>query len=421
MAVASTPQNRAIQCRQFANGLVLLAEPSREVQSAAFTLLIPCGYSVDPADRLGLASLLCDMAFRGAGERDSRTLVNDLEILGVERGESVGAAHTGFSGATVAENLDDALALYADVVLRPLLPPDQLESAQAVCLQEIRGVEDEPSHKLMEELRRRTYPEPWGRSSHGDEPGVASSTVDDVRTLWRRRFQPQGAILGVAGNVEWNRLVDRVEALFADWQPGDACQPADQPPVKTSPHNEFASNQCHIGIAFPTVPYSHPQYLQAWAAIGVLSDGMSSRLFTEVREKRGLCYSVHASLQTQLTRARVLCYAGTTAERAQETLDVTFHELVRLGKGVEQDELDRLKARIKSGLIMQQESTSARSGAIARDWYHLHRVRTLDELSREIDQLTADTINAYLAEHPPQEFTFATLGPQPLTIPTTAD
>jgi predicted Zn-dependent peptidase len=113
----------------------------------------------------------------------------------------------------------------------------------------------------------------------------------------------------------------------------------------------------------------------------------------------------------------VLCYAGTTTERAQETLDVTHAELVRLGQGIEQGELDRLKARIKSGLIMQQESTSARSGAIARDWYHLGRVRSLDELGGEIDALTAATINAYLAGHPPTEFTFATLGPQPLTIP----
>ena len=418
MADSTSLQSRAIECRQFDNGLVLLAEPSREVQSAAFTLLTPCGYAVDPADRLGLASLLCDMTFRGAGERDSRALVNDLEILGVERGESVGAAHTGFSGATLAENLHDALAIYADVVLRPQLPQDQLDAAKLVCLQEIRGVEDEPSHKLMEELRRRTYPEPWGRSSHGDEPGVTSATVDDVRTQWSRRFQPRGAILGIAGNVDWDRLVERVESLFANWKTGDASDPTDQPPVATSPHIEFASNQSHIGIAFPTVPYSDPQYLQAWAAVGVLSDGMSSRLFTEVREKRGLCYSVHASLQTQLTRARVLCYAGTTAERAQETLDITFSELVRLGDGIEQGELDRLKARIKSGLIMQQESTSARSGAIARDWYHLHRVRTLDELSAEIDKLTAETINAYLAEHPPQDFTFATLGPQPLRIPT---
>ena len=144
---------------------------------------------------------------------------------------------------------------------------------------------------------------------------------------------------------------------------------------------------------------------------------MSSRLFTEVREKRGLCYTVSASLQTQLERARVLCYAGTTAERAQETLDVTYAELLRLRDGVLQHELDRLKARIKSGLIMQQESTSARSGSIARDWYHLGRVRTLDELGKLIDNLTAADINEFLQSHPPGDFTFATLGPQPLELP----
>ena len=157
--------------------------------------------------------------------------------------------------------------------------------------------------------------------------------------------------------------------------------------------------------------------MRAWSAVGVLSSGMSSRLFTEVREKRGLCYTVTASLQTQLERARVLCYAGTTAERAQETLDVTFAELIRLREGVEPSELDRLKARIKSGLIMQQESTSARSGAVARDWFHLGRVRPLEEVSAEVDALTNEDINTFLAEHPPANFTFATLGPTALKLP----
>ena len=101
-----------------------------------------------------------------------------------------------------------------------------------------------------------------------------------------------------------------------------------------------------------------------------------------------------------------MCYAGTTSERAQETLDVTYGELIRLREGVLQSELQRLKARIKSGLIMQQESTSARSGSIARDWYHLARVRTLEELGRQVDELTAHSINAYLDEHPPADFTY---------------
>jgi predicted Zn-dependent peptidase len=418
MTRASTVQPRPIHTHSFPNGLVLAAEIAGEAESAAFTLLTPCGYSVDPADRLGLGNLLCDLAFRGAGSRDSRALVNDLETLGVERGESVASAHMSFSAATLAASLDEALQIFADVVRRPHLPDgEQLEAARQVCLQEIAGVEDEPSQKLMDTLRRRSYPEPWGRSGQGDEAGVVAATAQDVRTHWARHFRPNGAILGVAGRVDWPRLVNRIGDLFSDWKRVDVPEPTETAPANGSPHTDFEGNQCHIGIAFPSVPYRDPKYLQAWAAVGVLSDGMSSRLFTEVREKRGLCYTVSASLQTQLARARVLCYAGTTTERAQETLDVTYAELVRLGAGIEQAELDRLKARIKSGLIMQQESTAARSGAIARDWYHLGRVRALEELGREIDALTAATINAYLEEHPPTEFIFATLGPQPLTLP----
>ena len=117
---------------------------------------------------------------------------------------------------------------------------------------------------------------------------------------------------------------------------------------------------------------------------------MSSRLFTEVRERRGLCYSVYASYHTLRDRAGVFCYAGSSAQRAQETLDVTLGELKRLAKGIEPGELERLKARIKTELIMQQESSFARSSSIAREWYHIDRARTLDEVGRLIDGLSSE-------------------------------
>src|SRR5205823_14701076 len=159
---------------------------------------------------------------------------------------------------------------------------------------------------------------------------------------------------------------------------------------------EQDSNQTQIGIAYDSVPYRHADYFAAWGAVGVLSGGMSSRLFTEVRERRGLCYSVYATYHTLRDLGSVLCYAGTSAERAQETLDVTLGELARLADGVEQNEIDRLKARIKSSLIMQQESSSARSSSVARDWYHLGRVRTLDEVGALVDALSARSISDYL-------------------------
>lgn len=418
MTTTSQVQERQAQTHAFDNGLVLVGEPTEGMQSAALTLMTPCGYATEPADRMGLSSLLCDMVLRGAGDRDSRALINDLENLGVERGESVGSSQTSFSAATVATNLEAALEIYADIVRQPHLPADQLQAGKYVCLQEISGSEDEPSQQLMIALRRRAYPDPWGRTSHGTAKGVESCTSEGVAEHFSANYRPNGTIIGVAGQFEWEALVGHVEKLFGDWE---SVTPAALKPAQVSApplHTVHDSNQCHIGIAFPSVPYRDPEYLRAWSAVGVLSSGMSSRLFTEVREKRGLCYTVSASLQTQLERARVLCYAGTTAERAQETLDVTFQELVRLGQGIRPEELSRLKARIKSGLIMQQESTSARSGAIARDWYHLGRVRPLEEVSDMVDQLSSDNINEYLRAHPPKDFTFATLGPKELVVPT---
>jgi predicted Zn-dependent peptidase len=357
------------------------------------------------------------MMLRGAGPRDSRTWISDLENLGVERGESVGVAQATYSGATLRDNLPAALGLFADLIRRPHLPADQLDAGRSACLQELRAIDDEPSHKLMIELRRRRYPDPWGRSSHGEEPAIRAATIADVRDFHGRHYRPNSTILAVAGNFDWKRLCDHVEQLFGDWQPGDAREPLGANGKPAGNHISFQSNQSHVGIAYPSIPYKHPDYFQAWAAVGVLSSGSSSRLFTEVRERRGLCYTVYASLHTQRDRASVLCYAGTTAERAQETLDVTVSELLRLGKGVEQSELDRLKARIKSSLIMQQESTSARSGALARDWYHLGRARSLDEVGKLVDDLSAHTINEFLRANPPQDLLVVTLGPQPLEVP----
>jgi len=421
MSQVSQVQQRTAHTHTLDNGMVLVGEPTAAIQSAALTLLVPCGYSTDPGHRLGLTSLLCDMVLRGAGPRDSRALINDLEVLGVERGESVGASQTSFSAATVASNFSAALEIYADMVRRPRLPAEQIDAGKLVCLQELRGAEDEPSQQLINALRRRCYPEPWGRSSMGTESGIDACSADDVVSHCAQSYRPNGSILGVAGNFDWQQVVDQVESLFADWAVVEAPSMTESVADEQAVHTHYDSNQCHVGIAFPSVPYRDPDYLRAWAAVGVLSGSMSSRLFTEVREKRGLCYTVSASLQTQLERARVLCYAGTTAERAQETLDVTFAELVKLGQGVEARELDRLKARIKSGLIMQQESTSARSGSIARDWYHLERIRALEEVGQLVDQLTSEDINQFLEAHPPSNFTFATLGPAPLELPQTTD
>jgi len=134
----------------------------------------------------------------------------------------------------------------------------------------------------------------------------------------------------------------------------------------------------------------------------------------EVREKRGLCYSVYASHEGMKDRGTIVGYSGTRPERAQETLDVMLAEFRKLRDGVHQDEIDRTKAGLKSSLIMQQESTSARASSLARDWFQLGRVTTLEEIRREVESLTAERVNAYAAKYGPQPLTSVTIGIQPL-------
>jgi predicted Zn-dependent peptidase len=409
--------SQEIHVHTLPNGLVLLGEPMPWLESAAFALLLPAGCSRDPEGRGGLANLVCEMAQRGSGERDSRRFIEDLENLGVDRSASVGVTHASYGGAMPFDKLDAALAIYADLVRDAHLPEDQLEDSKQSCAQEIRALEDDLPQRAMIELRKRHYGDPLGRSSLGTLESLESIEASDVAAAYRLGYRPDRAILSVAGKIDWPALCDRVEALFGNWQSVADVKLPESPAEAGYVHLLHPSSQTQITFAYRGVAYSDPDYFQARGAIGVLSDGMSSRLFTEVREKRGLVYTVFASLSPLKDRGGIHCYAGTSTERAQETLDVMIAELLKLSEGITPDELRRLKARLKSSLIFQQESSYSRSGAIAADWYYLGRTQTLDELQAIVDRLTCESINRWLAEHPPTAFTLVTLGEQPLVAP----
>jgi predicted Zn-dependent peptidase len=406
-----------ILSHEYSHGLTLVAQRMPWLESAAFSLLVPAGNARDPSDRLGLSSFTCEMVQRGCGARDSRQFVEDLELLGVDTSASVSNAHTSFSGAMPAESLFEALSIYADVVQRPQNPADQLEDARQVCLQEIRATEDDLAQRVMIEMRRRRYPEPFGRNSQGTYESVEAISRGDVERHFDRFYRPVSAILSVAGKLDWDQLREHVEACFGDWDSNDIEAVEEKSTLDRILHLPHESSQTHISVSYPSVPYDDDRYFQARGAVGILSDGMSSRLFTEIRENRGLCYAVHASCHSLKGRGSVICYAGTTTERAQETLDVLVAELQRLSEGIQADELDRLKSRIKSALILQQESSTARSGSIAADWYYLSRVRSLHEIAGIIDGLSCESINHYLADHPPADFAVVTLGAEPLEMP----
>ncbi len=399
------------------NGIVLLGEELPDLESVAVAFHVPAGGIHDGPGRCGLASLSSEMMLRGAGDRESRQLVEDFALAGINWSNAVSTTHATYFGALVARRLPEAMPIYADIIRRPMLPEDQFESGRQVVLQGLAGTDDDPSHRTMLALKKLVFPAPWGLPSEGLIADVEQLTPAAVREFVDRHVRPDGMIVAAAGRLDWPDFVKRVETLFGDWQPGAAVPVEQGSRGSRWQHVEHDSHQTHIAIAWSVPPYRSDDSYEATAALSVLGGGTSSRFFTEVRERRGLCYSVSAGYSTQKDFASAICYAGTSSDRAQQTLDVMLEEIQRLPSSITEDELARVKARAKSGLVMQQESSSARAGGIARQWYHLGRVRPLaDELQR-LDRLSVASVRGWLEQNPPADLSIVSLGRNPLEVP----
>lgn len=400
----------------FDNGLTLLAQPMPWLESAAVTFAVPAGCRFDSADKRGLANFVCEMVQRGCGPYDSRQFIETFEQLGVDFGSNVSTYNTNYGGAMPADRLLDSLPVFADLIQRPHLPADQLEDGRLVCIQEIKGLEDDLSQKTMNELRCRFYGAPDGFWPEGEVETVNRLDIDDIQSFHQQRYSPNESIVACAGKLDWDQLRKKIENLFSDWPSVPAAPISQSIPTHGAYHIPFDSEQTHISVGFPGVCYSDPDYFLFRGAIGVLSGGFSSRLFSEIREKRGLCYTVYATCHSLKDQGAAFAYSGTSTERAQETLDVLIQQLQSLRNGIEDHELRRLKIQIRTSLVAQQESSRARANSLAADWFHLGRARTLGEVNDIIQSLTVDQINSYLAANPPESFDVVTLGAQPLKM-----
>lgn len=404
----------SIQIHTLPNGLTILVEEMPDVRSASFSLMVPAGSLYEPAGVNGTASALADWITRGAGAYSNRELSSALDRLGVQRDEQVGWNFLSFSGAMLADNLLPALRIYSEILQKSHLDESQFEPVMSGLEQSLLAQEDDLQRKTVIELRKRCYDSPWGRPTDGSMEELAAITGDGVRDHYRRCVVPQGAILGVAGNVNAQQIIAEVGTLLAPWSGQAPPQPQRTPAIGGKLHVEHNSAQTHIALAYPAVSSNDPDYYAAWAATSILGGGSSSRLFTEVRENRGLVYTVYASLNTLKTEGRVIVYAGTTTERAQETWNITLREMRSLASSINSEELERCKVRAKSALIMQQESTSARASSIARDWFYMDRVTTLEEVRQRVESLTVDQVAAFAQSYPPNDLTVVTIGASPV-------
>jgi len=401
---------------QLKNGMVLLGESIENVHSVSFQFLLPAGASLLPEGCCGAASVLSDWLFRGAGNRSSRELVEAIDRLGVHRNASASAHHLSLSASMEASTLLPALELYADIILKPQLAAEQFELSRQLAMADLQGLDDDPHQKVQVVLSEQFYPDPFGRPAIGHLQDLEGLPVKAAADIAKKMIDPSRMIFSISGNYDFAAVRETLERLFD--VPAAEGLTESSPVSRGKPYLHTASEgaQVHIGLMTPAPAVSSEHYYDIAAAVSILSGSMSSRLFTEVREKRGLCYAVGANYRTLKDYAGISCYAGTTPEKAQETLDVTLEQFRTLKDGISEDELQRAKVGLKTSLIMQSESTIARCAGIGADHFLLGRVRDLAEIREKIEALSVESVLAFLRNHPFEDFTVVTIGSNTVTV-----
>jgi predicted Zn-dependent peptidase len=399
------------------NGMVILGEPMEGVESVAFCFMIPAGASKMPENHCGAANIISDWIFRGAGSKNSRELGDALDGLGLVRSSSVSSSHITIGAALESGNLIKSLRLYSDILINPHLKDDQFDLARQLVIDDVLSLDDDPRRKVMLKLRELFYPSPMGRSTVGEVKDLENLAMDTTRNIIKNTFTSSGIILSVAGKYDFENICQDMEDIFSyNKSSSKKNDMLLQENREKYLHINNEGAQVHIGLMTGTVIPTDDNYYNARVAVSVLSGGMSARLFTEVREKRGLCYAIGARYHGLKQAAGVMCYAGTTPEKAQETYEVIIEEFKNLYKGIDEEEIERAKVGLKSSLILHSESSSSRAGAIASDYYMLGKVRSLDEIKSSIELTSVDSVVDYLLKQKFCDFTVCTIGPSSINV-----
>ncbi|UBV42323.1 insulinase family protein [Deinococcus taeanensis] len=403
-------------------GGLTVAFERRRSPGFAFDLRVPVGSAHDPAGQEGASGVLEEWLFKGAAGLDARALQDAFDDLGVRRGGGVSPEATRFSVSGLTRDLRGALALVAEVLTDPALPPAELPVLTDLARQDLEGLQDSPADLLATRAREVAFPPPAGSRFAGfaHPPSGTLSGLDGLTAAGLhahlQRYGQAGTVLGLVADLEPQAALDLAHAALGDLRPGQ------HDPIPTvfqggaRAHTPDATaEQTHLSLTAPGVPPGHPDWLPWQVALTALSGGSASRLFHAVREERGLAYAVSASPVILGGQGFLSAYAGSTPDRAPETLDVILAEFTRLPQGLTPAEFDRARAGLAASVVFGAESPRARAHALTRDAAVFGRIRSIAELRASLNALTLEGVNRFLAGYDPaSQATLVTLGPRPL-------
>ncbi|MEK0084718.1 M16 family metallopeptidase [Benzoatithermus flavus] len=376
------------------NGLRVVSELMPRLETAALGVWVDVGTRYEPAEVNGVAHLLEHMAFKGTRTRSARAIAEEIERVGGSLNAYTSREHTAYYARILGSDVALAADIIADILQRSTFDPAELEKERHVVLQEIGQVRDTPDDLVFDLLQEAAYPDqPMGRSILGPEAIVATMPREALIDYMARHYGPARMVLSAAGKVDHDHLVELASRLFRDL-PATAGTPAPAARYQGGSRIERRPDleQVHVCLGLEGVAYHDPDHFALQVLSTALGGGMSSRLFQEAREERGLCYSIFSFASAYADTGTLGVYAGTDPEDVEELLAVVADETRSLIEEPREDELVRARAQLKASLFMGLESCSAVCEDNARQLLCFGRRIPSEEIVARIDAVDTDAI-----------------------------
>jgi predicted Zn-dependent peptidase len=381
---------------ELANGLRIVTHRMPGLETASIGVFVLAGARAETESEHGVAHFLEHMAFKGTPTRSARQLVEEIEGAGGGLNAVTSSEATNYYARVLKNDVDLGLNLIGDILLNPAFTEEELDRERDVILQEIAATQDSPDDIVFDMLMNEAYPnQPLGRAILGTERSIERHAPADLKRFRAENYAASRVILSAAGAVDHGRIHALAESLFSGMarDPHRAIKRATFGGGHASSERRF--EQCHVVYAFEGLSSGDPQSYACRLFSSIAGGGMASRLFQEVREKRGLCYDIHAFDWSYSDTGMIGFHAATNPQQLRELVTVSLDILNDLAEnGPTPAELARAKAQMKAGLFMSLESCEARAGQLAWDLAVYGRTLTNAEIIERIDSVTAKDVQA---------------------------
>ena len=388
----------SIQTHTLPNGFRIVTEHMPSLQSASVGVWVTAGGRNERPEQNGIAHFLEHMAFKGTAKRSSLEIAEVIENVGGYINAYTSRETTAYYARVLAEDVTLSIDVIGDILLNPLFEQKEIDVERGVILQEIGQALDTPDDVIFDWLQEEAYPDqPLGRTILGPAERVNSFSESDLRQFVAEHYGPGNMILAAAGDVCHDDIVAQATALFGHMPASQS--PSETPALFAGGERRVVKDleQAHFALAFEGPNYRDDAIFTAQLYASILGGGMSSRLFQEVREKRGLCYTIFAQAGAYADTGMMTIYAGTSGEQLGELAEVTLSEMARAATDINDEELARARAQMKAGMLMGLESPSNRAERLARMMQIWGRVPDITEVVQKIDAVSTADVRAMAA------------------------